>query len=64
MTRDRIAGSWKQMAGMMRESWGRLVADKAAISQGQRDRLIGRIQQRHGISLDLPHRTAIPAGRA
>lgn len=65
MTRDRIAGSWKQMTGMMREGWGRLMADEAAIRRGQRDRLIGRIQQRHGVTLDLPYRhTHGTAGQA
>jgi uncharacterized protein YjbJ (UPF0337 family) len=58
MTRDRMAGSWKQLSGAMRECWGRLMADRVAIQRGQRDRLLGRIQMRHGVALDAPHRAA------
>jgi uncharacterized protein YjbJ (UPF0337 family) len=62
MTRDRIAGGWQQLAGFMRESWGRLLANKAIVRRGQRERLLGRILHRHGVALDAPRRAALRCG--
>lgn len=62
MTRDRMAGSWQQFLGMMREGWGRLLADEAAIQTGQRERLLGRVLQRHGVALDTPRRMFLRCG--
>jgi uncharacterized protein YjbJ (UPF0337 family) len=64
MTRDRMAGNWKQFIGMMREVWGRLLADEAIIREGRRDRLLGRILQRHGVALDALRPSIRCGGRA
>lgn len=50
MNWDRIAGNWKQMTGKAREQWGDLTDDDMARINGQRDQLVGRIQERYGIA--------------
>ncbi|MDB5368593.1 MAG: hypothetical protein JWP20_151 [Roseomonas sp.] len=64
MTRDRMAGSLKQISGMMKERWGRLVADDAATRRDQRNQLVGHIPQRHGVLRDALHRQSLRHGRA
>jgi uncharacterized protein YjbJ (UPF0337 family) len=50
MNSDRIAGNWKQIKGKVREQWGRLTDDDLAVAEGKRDQLLGRIQERYGIT--------------
>ena len=45
---DRMAGNWKLFKGKLRERWGDLTDDELDRLQGQRDQLIGRIQERSG----------------
>lgn len=52
MNSDRIAGNWKQIAGKVKEQWGRLTEDDLAVVEGKRDQLVGRIQERYGIARD------------
>ena len=50
MNHDRIAGSWKQIRGKVKEQWGKLTDDDLMEIQGRREQLIGKIQTRYGIS--------------
>lgn len=50
MNKDRIEGNWKQFKGKVKENWGRLTDDDLDIVAGKRDQLLGRIQERHGLS--------------
>ena len=50
MNRDRLAGSWKQFSGNVKEQWGRFTHDPRCESAGRRDQLAGRVQERYGIS--------------
>ena len=50
MNHDRIAGSWKQIRGKVKEQWGKLTDDDLDVISGKRDQLLGRIQERHGIA--------------
>jgi len=52
MNWDTIKGNWKQMTGSVREQWGKLTDDDMAMVEGQREQLIGRIQERYGIAKD------------
>ena len=47
---DRIAGSWKRLSGSVRERWGELTDDEVAELEGDRDRLVGKVQQSYGIT--------------
>ncbi len=48
MNSDVFAGKWKQVQGSMNEWWGKLTDDDVAKIQGNRDKLLGAIQERYG----------------
>ena len=50
MNWDRIEGNWKQLKGSVKEQWARLTDDQLEGIAGKRDRLLGKIQERHGLS--------------
>ncbi|HSV52828.1 MAG TPA: CsbD family protein [Burkholderiaceae bacterium] len=50
MNKDRIEGNWKQVKGKVKEQWGKLTDDDLDVIAGKRDQLLGRIQERHGVS--------------
>jgi len=52
MNWDKIEGSWKQFKGKLREQWGRLTEDDVTVIEGKRDKLVGKIQERYGITRD------------
>ena len=52
MNADRLQGNWKQVKGSVKERWGKLTDDDINVINGQRDQLIGRIQERYGIAKD------------
>lgn len=47
---NRIQGNWKQVAGNVRQKWGKLTDDDLAQSNGEREVLAGKIQERYGVS--------------
>ncbi|MBT2322584.1 CsbD family protein [Variovorax paradoxus] len=50
MNKDTIEGNWKQLKGKVKQQWGKLTDDDFDVIAGKRDELLGRIQERHGIS--------------
>jgi uncharacterized protein YjbJ (UPF0337 family) len=48
MNSDVFEGKWKQVQGSMKEWWGKLTDDDVAKIQGNRDKLLGAIQERYG----------------
>lgn len=50
MNWDQVAGNWKQFSGKAREQWGKLTDDDLTVAAGKRDQLLGRIQERYGIT--------------
>lgn len=50
MNWDRIQGNWKQLTGRVKEQWGKLTDDDLDVIAGKRDQLLGKIQERHGLS--------------
>ena len=55
MNKDQVEGNWKQFKGKVKESWGKLTDDDLDVINGRRDQLLGRIQERHGISKAEAH---------
>jgi uncharacterized protein YjbJ (UPF0337 family) len=47
---DQIAGNWKQFTGKARQQWGKLTDDDLEVAKGQRDELVGKIQERYGLT--------------
>jgi uncharacterized protein YjbJ (UPF0337 family) len=50
MNWDQIEGKWKQLTGSARERWGKLTDDDIQTLTGQKDHLVGKIQERYGIA--------------
>lgn len=47
---DQIAGNWNQFKGHVKQQWGELTDDELDVIEGKRDILVGKIQERYGIS--------------
>jgi uncharacterized protein YjbJ (UPF0337 family) len=58
MNQDRLEGHWRVLKGTLREHWGRLIGDDLDVIAGQRDQLLGRIQQSHGAARARRDRSA------
>jgi uncharacterized protein YjbJ (UPF0337 family) len=58
MNWDRIEGNWKQFKGKAREKWGKLTDNDWELIAGKKDQLVGRIQERYGISKDEAQKQA------
>jgi uncharacterized protein YjbJ (UPF0337 family) len=56
MDSDRFKGNWKQLRGSVQEQWGKLTNDDLDVIEGQRDQLVGRLQERYGIEKDEARR--------
>jgi uncharacterized protein YjbJ (UPF0337 family) len=56
MNWDKVEGKWKQMKGAVKTRWGKLTDDDLDVIAGERDQLIGRIQERYGVAKDEAQR--------
>jgi uncharacterized protein YjbJ (UPF0337 family) len=56
MNWDQVEGKWKQMKGEAKARWGKLTDDDLDMVAGQRDKLVGRVQERYGIAKDQAQR--------
>jgi uncharacterized protein YjbJ (UPF0337 family) len=52
MNWDQVEGKWKQIKGEAKTRWGKLTDDDLDVAGGQRDKLVGRVQERYGIAKD------------
>jgi uncharacterized protein YjbJ (UPF0337 family) len=50
MNGDILNGQWKQLQGRIRQRWGRFTEDDLALIAGDRDVLMGKIQEYYGRS--------------
>ena len=50
MNWDQVEGNWKQMAGAVKEKWGKLTDDDITVAQGRVEAFAGRLQERYGIT--------------
>jgi uncharacterized protein YjbJ (UPF0337 family) len=50
MNWDEIGGKWNQFKGTAKEKWGKLTDDDLTTIAGRRDILVGKIQERYGIT--------------
>ncbi|QFT57432.1 hypothetical protein FIU94_01235 [Sulfitobacter sp. THAF37] len=56
MNWDEIKGNWKQMTGSIKSEWGKLTDDEVTQAEGDRDKLVGKIQERYGVAKDEAER--------
>ncbi len=68
MNSDQVEGKWKQLKGSVKEKWGKFTDDDLTVISGQKDALVGKIQERYGITkeeaqkqADEFHKTHYPA---
>lgn len=64
MNWDRVEGNWKQLKGKAREKWGKLTDSDFEQIAGKKDQLIGRIQERYGITREEAQKQADEWARA
>ena len=50
MNWDQVAGNWKQFKGQVKEKWCKLTDDDLDVIAGKRDQLVGKVQERYGIT--------------
>ena len=53
MNWDEVGGKWNQFKGSVKEKWGKLTDDDLAVIDGNKDRLVGKIQERYGIAKEM-----------
>lgn len=63
MNWDTIEGNWKQLKGKFREKWGELTDDEIEKIAGKKDILIGKLQEKYGLSREDAEREADTFGR-
>jgi len=50
MNWDTVKGKWKQATGSAKTQWGKLTDDELMQIEGNRDKLIGKVQEKYGIA--------------
>lgn len=50
MNWTQIQGKWKQLSGDVKRHWGKLTDDDLQVVEGNRQHLVGKIQERYGVS--------------
>jgi uncharacterized protein YjbJ (UPF0337 family) len=58
MNWDRIRGNWQQLLGKVKQQWGALTDDDLSVIEGQRDILVGKLQERYGYEKEQAEREA------
>ncbi len=50
MSKDQLQGQWNSLKGQVKQQWGKLTDDDLTQIQGKRDQLLGKLQQRYGLT--------------
>ena len=58
MNWDQVEGKWKQLKGSAKQQWAKLTDDDLTYISGKKDELVGKIQERYGISREEAQRQA------
>jgi uncharacterized protein YjbJ (UPF0337 family) len=53
MNWDIVKGNWMQLKGNIQQEWGNLTDDDLDMIAGQREKLLGQLQESYGISKDV-----------
>ncbi len=56
MNWDQIKGQWTQNKGKAKEQWGELTDDDLDRAAGNRDQLVGKIQEKYGVAKEEAER--------
>jgi uncharacterized protein YjbJ (UPF0337 family) len=58
MNWDQVEGKWKQYKGSVKEKWGKLTDDDIDVIDGKRQQLVGKLQERYGITKSIAEKQA------
>jgi len=58
MNSDQFEGKWKQLKGTVKQRWGKLTDDDLTALSGKKDELVGKLQERYGITREQAQREA------
>jgi uncharacterized protein YjbJ (UPF0337 family) len=50
MNWEPVEGRWTQLKGVIKEKWGKLTDDDLDVIAGKKDRLLGKLQEKYGIT--------------
>ena len=50
MNNDIFSGNWKQFKGEVKKQWGKLTDDQLDQIEGNREKLVGKIQENYGVA--------------
>ncbi|GAB0149750.1 MULTISPECIES: CsbD family protein [Marichromatium] len=50
MNWEQIRGNWEQAKGELKVRWGKLTDDDLALIDGERDKLVGSLQEKYGVT--------------
>jgi uncharacterized protein YjbJ (UPF0337 family) len=56
MNWEQVKGNWNQVKGQVKKQWGKLTDDQLDVIKGNRDILVGRIQEAYGITREEAER--------
>ena len=56
MNWDQVKGQWKQYKGSAKETWGDMTDDELMQAEGQRDKMVGLVQEKYGKAKDVAER--------
>jgi uncharacterized protein YjbJ (UPF0337 family) len=48
MNQDQFEGKWKQLKGSFKEKWGKFTDDDITRFNGNRDQIVGALQEKYG----------------
>jgi uncharacterized protein YjbJ (UPF0337 family) len=52
MNWDIVKGKWKQFTGSAKAQWGKLTDDELQQIDGDREALVGKVQEKYGVARD------------
>ena len=58
MNWDQMEGKWKQMKGSIKEKFGKFTDDDLQVINGNRDKFVGKLQERYGYAKEEAQRRA------
>jgi uncharacterized protein YjbJ (UPF0337 family) len=58
MNWDSMQGKWKQVKGSVKERFGKLTDDDLQMIEGNRDKFVGRLQERYGYAKEEAQKRA------
>lgn len=59
MNKDILKGKWKQATGELKSRWGKLTDDDIQTLDGEREKLVGKLQERYGLARDAAEKQVL-----